>query len=64
MNMIIGSGFGLIMWIGIIGLGLVVPFIFSIKGEAKRPQSYLIVSALELIGGFCLRYVILIGGQI
>ncbi|MFC1693625.1 NrfD/PsrC family molybdoenzyme membrane anchor subunit [Candidatus Latescibacterota bacterium] len=63
MKMIIGSGFGLIMWIGIIGL-LVVPFIFSIKGEAKRPQSYLIVSALELIGGFCLRYVILIGGQI
>jgi len=64
MKMIIGSGFGLIMWIGIIGLGLVVPLIFGIKGEAKRPQSSLIVSALVLIGGFFLRYVVLIGGQI
>ena len=64
MKMIIGSGFGLIMWIGIIGLGLVVPLIFGIKGEAKRPQLSLIVSALVLLGGFFLRYVILIGGQI
>ena len=49
--------------VGIIGL-LVVPFIFDILVKAKRPQSYVIVSALELIAGFCLRYVILIGGQI
>ena len=64
MNMIIGTGFGLIIWVGIIGLGLVVPLIFGIKGEDRRPQSSLIVSALVLLGGFFLRYVILIGGQI
>ncbi len=64
MRMIIGSGFGLLWWVGIIGLGLVIPLLFGLKEEDKSPQVSLIVSALVLLGGFFLRYVILIGGQI
>ena len=64
MRMIIGSGFGLLWWVGIIGLGLVIPLLFGLKEEDKSPQVSLIVSALVLLGDFSLKYVILIGGQI
>lgn len=65
MKMIVGSGFGLlILWIAIVSLGLVVPLLFGINGKARGPRTSLAVSALVLLGGFFLRYVILIGGQI
>ena len=64
MRMIIGSGFGFLWWIGIVGIGLIVPLLFGIKGKASKPQASLVVSALVLLGGFLLRYVILTGGQI
>ena len=64
MRMIIGSGFGFLWWIGIVGLGLIVPLLFGLKGKTNKPQASLVVSALVLLGGFLLRYVILIGGQI
>lgn len=61
---IIGKGFGPIWWIGVIGLGLIVPLLFGFKGKLRKPQSSLVVAALVLFGGFCLRYVILIAGQV
>jgi len=64
MRMIIGLRFGFLWWIGIVGLGLIVPLLFGIKGKANKPQASLVVSALVLLGGFLLRYVILMGGQI
>ena len=63
-RMIIGSGFGFLWWIGIVGLGLIIPLLFGIKGKTNTPVASLVVSALVLLGGFLLRYVILIGGQI
>jgi formate-dependent nitrite reductase membrane component NrfD len=64
MKMIISRGLGVLWWVGVIVLGLIIPLFFSIKGKAKSPRASLIVAALELFGGVCLRYVILIGGQI
>ncbi len=64
MRMIIGLRFGFLWWVGIVGLGLIVPLLFGIKGKANKPQASLVVSALVLLGGFLLRYVILMGGQI
>ena len=64
MKAVIGSAFGLLWWIGIIGLGLVVPLLVGFKGGAKSPQISLLISVLVLLGGFFLRYAILIGGQI
>lgn len=60
---IIGLGYGLLWWIGIVGLGLVVPMVWGLKGDAKAPQNSLGVAALVLLGGFFLRYVILMAGQ-
>jgi len=64
MRMIIGSGFGILWWIGIVVLGLIVPLLFGIKGKANKPGASLVVSALVLLGGFLLRYVIPMGGQV
>lgn len=64
MRAIIGSAFGLLWWVGVIFLGLVVPLIIGFKGGAKSPHTSLVVSTMVLLGGFCLRYIILIGGQI
>lgn len=61
---IIGPAFGVLWWIGIIGLCLVVPFFLTFKNGAKNTTMSVIVSALILLGGFFLRYVILIGGQL
>ncbi len=64
MRAVIGSAFGLLWWIGVIGLGLVLPLVIGIRGGAKNPPVSLVVSALVLLGGFFLRYVILFGGQL
>ena len=64
MRAVIGSAFGLLWWIGVIGLGLVVPLVIGIRGGAKNAPVSLVVSALVLLGGFFLRYTILLGGQL
>jgi len=64
MRYMIGPGYALLWWIGIIGLGLVLPLLYGFKGEARKPQASLLVAALVLLGGFFLRYVILIAGQV
>ncbi len=64
MRMILGSAYGLLWWVGIIGLGLVVPLVFGVRGKVRKPQTSVVVAALVLLGSFFLRYVILLGGQI
>lgn len=64
MRSMIGSGYGLLWWVGIVGLGLILPIVVGFKGGTKRPQTSLVVSALVLLGGFFLRYVILMAGQV
>ncbi len=64
MKSIVGAGYGLLWWVGIIGLGLVLPLLYGFKGETRRPQSCAVVAALVLLGGFFLRYVILVAGQL
>jgi polysulfide reductase chain C len=64
MKAMIGSAFGLLWWIGVIFLGLIVPLIVGFKGGSKRPSVAVLISTLVLLGGFTMRYVILIGGQI
>lgn len=64
MRAMIGFSFGLLWWIGVILFGLVVPLLVGFKGGTKSPSVTVLVSMLVLLGGFSLRYVILIGGQI
>jgi len=63
MKLIVGPGFGLLWWVGVIGLGLIVPVAYGLKGGLKKPRLSLVVSALVLLGGFFMRYVILYAGQ-
>ena len=63
MKGIIGSVYGPTWWILVVGLGLILPFILGIKPQVRKPQLSLIVAFLVLLGGFLLRYIILIGGQ-
>lgn len=64
MRAMIGSAFGLLWWIGVILLGSLVPLLVGFKGGTKSPSVAVLVSMLVLLGGFSLRYAILIGGQI
>ena len=60
---VIGAGYGPLWWIGVVGLGLLLPLIVGLKGGLKRPQFSLVVSALVLLGGLFLRYVVVMAGQ-
>ncbi len=64
MRSLIGVGYGLLWWVGIIGLGLVLPLLYGFKGGARKPQTSLVVATLVLLGGFFLRYAILMAGQL
>ena len=59
----IGSGQGLLWWIGVIALGSLLPLIVGFKGGEKKPLTSFVMAALVLLGGFLLRYVILMAGQ-
>jgi len=63
MKLMIGPGYGLLWWVGVIGLGLVVPAAYGLKSGSKKPRLSLVISALVLLGGFFMRYVILYAGQ-
>ncbi|MFZ5641790.1 MAG: NrfD/PsrC family molybdoenzyme membrane anchor subunit [Bacillota bacterium] len=67
---ILSGSYALLFWFGIIGCGLVIPLIvelynmFSPKLHSKNDTAVPVVaSALILIGGFLLRYVLLYAGQ-
>ena len=60
----IGPGFGVLFWIGIMGLGLILPIVIIFVNKVRSPQISLALSALVLLGGFFLRYVILVAGQV
>jgi len=54
---------GAIMWVFVIGLGLVVPLLMTAKGRDWMPVTSLVTALLVLEGGFFLRYVLLMVGQ-
>ena len=59
---------GLIFWVGVVALGLVAPLLLqfrALKGAAEEKGAAVLVSPiLVLLGGFVLRAVVVIGGQI
>lgn len=64
MKAMIGLKYGILFWIGIVGLGLILPLVIGFKKGVRTAHTSLIVSALVLLGGFFLRYVILYAGQL
>ena len=55
---------GILFWLFAIILGILIPLMFSFKKEGNAPATSFVISILILLGGFFLRYVILIAGQI
>ena len=55
---------GILFWLFAVILGILIPLMFSFKKEGNTPATSFIISLLILLGGFFLRYVILIAGQI
>lgn len=55
---------GILFWLFAVILGILIPLIFSFKKEGNPAATSFIISILILLGGFFLRYVILIAGQI
>ncbi|MHC4712999.1 MAG: NrfD/PsrC family molybdoenzyme membrane anchor subunit [Planctomycetota bacterium] len=64
MRSVVGTGFGALWWGAVIILGLIVPFFYGAVAKIRKPEASLVVAALVLLGGFLLRYVILIAGQV
>ena len=55
---------GILFWLFAIILGILIPLMFSFKKEGNPAATSFIISILILLGGFFLRYAILIAGQI
>ncbi|HEU5197038.1 MAG TPA: NrfD/PsrC family molybdoenzyme membrane anchor subunit, partial [Methylomirabilota bacterium] len=51
-----------LFWGGLVGVGLVIPFVLDFVAHRARPVGAL-AAALVLIGGFVLRYVVLMSIQ-
>lgn len=64
MGKVIAWPFGPVFWLLVVGTGLVVPLVMGINGKAKAPLWSVALSTLVLVGGFLMRYVILIAGQL
>ncbi len=66
MEMMLSGSLSILFWLGFIVCGLIVPFIFESALCSKRIQkqegqlSFLVTSAGILIGGFCLRWLIVL----
>ncbi len=57
-----------VFWLGAIGIGLVVPFILEVRdglfnGYRSGPGLVAVSAALLLVGGFIIKYVIVLAGQ-
>jgi formate-dependent nitrite reductase membrane component NrfD len=58
--------FAVLFWVGLVGVGLVIPLALSLAVKPRARQAGLLTafaSALILIGGFALRYVVVFVGQ-
>ncbi|MBI5026846.1 MAG: polysulfide reductase NrfD [Nitrospirae bacterium] len=63
LSRLIGGTIGIFFWIGVVILGLVLPLLSLLKRE-RAPAITNIMMFFILIGGFVMRYVLLIAGQI
>ncbi|HEV8640299.1 MAG TPA: NrfD/PsrC family molybdoenzyme membrane anchor subunit [Methylomirabilota bacterium] len=63
-QLLIGSD-AIFFWGGAVGLGLVIPLLLQVGGAIRKatPGMTALVSVLVLVGGFLVKYVIIVAGQ-
>jgi|SRR5680860_187466 len=53
-----------LFWLGVVGIGLIIPLFLSIYGVTKHKNLVVPVCGMVVIGGLCLRYFIVYTGQL
>jgi len=53
-----------LFWLGVVGLGLLVPLLLSIYGIIKHKNVVIPVCTMVVVGGLCLRYFVVYTGQL
>lgn len=64
---ILSGRYAALFWIGLVGIGLVVPFVLQLRARGtqhwgKPTFAFALPAILVLVGGFILRYVVIMGG--
>jgi len=54
----------ILFWFGVVAIGLIVPLLLSIYSLAKHKNLVVLVCAMVVIGGLCLRYFVVYTGQL
>ena len=60
---LISGGIGLALWIGVVLLGLLVPLALYLRPRLLGAMTPVVASVLALVGGFVLRWAILMAAQ-
>lgn len=62
-RLVLGGPYTAVFWVGVVGLGLVVPFVLQALAAARRVAHTPVTAVLVLAGGLTLRFVIVLAGQ-
>ena len=63
-ELLLGGPYTAVFWVGVVGLGLVVPLVIQVLVVTGRVAHTPVASILVLLGGLALRFVIVYAGQI
>ena len=58
------GGMATLFWLGVVGIGLIIPLFLSIYGVTKHKNLVVPVCGMVVIGGLCLRYFVVYAGQL
>ena len=59
-----GGALGIALWVGVLGLGLLVPLGLALRPRTLGAMTPVIGAVLALIGGFLLRFVVIMSAQV
>jgi len=63
-QLFLGGPYTAVFWVGVVGLGIVVPLIIQSLAVTHRVQHTPLAPVLVILGGLALRFVIVSAGQI
>lgn len=62
-RLVLGGPYTAVFWIGVVGLGLIVPLVLQGLAAARRVAHTPVTAILVLAGGLTLRFVVVLAGQ-
>ena len=58
------GGMATLFWLGVVGVGLLLPLVLAIYGVSTHKNLVLPVCGMVVVGGLCLRYFVVYSGQL